>query len=157
MQGEGGSVSGVHSPSKKDDDLLRLFDSLGFISGGIRNVAPREAYLLCLKGALLIDLRRPYMTAFKVPEVPRLKLLPFGQLKEDLHMLDKHAVILCIDSVGLNSHDAWLILHAAGFTRIANVAGGIVEWERENLPMTVDYNEMLTGSCACQLRARKKS
>ena len=148
--------TGPHSLSQKDQDLLLIFDSSGFLSGGIRNVSPREAYHLCKMGALLLDLRRAYMTVFKVPEVPHLRLLPFGQLKDELHGLDKEAVILCIDSVGLNSHEAWVILNEAGFTRIANVAGGIVQWERDNFPMKIDYSEMLTGSCACQLRARKK-
>jgi rhodanese-related sulfurtransferase len=141
---------------REPENLHSLFNQLGFISGGIRNVSCREAFRLCNAGALMLDVRQPYMTSYKVADVQRLKLIPFKQLASESGSIDREEVIVCIDSVGLNSHEAWLMLKEMGFENVVNVAGGIVEWERDNLPMKINYAEMLTGSCACQLRARGK-
>ncbi len=141
---------------KKREKIHQLFSQCCFDSGGIRNVSPGKAFQLCGMGALMLDVRRPYMTAFKVPDVPRLKLIPFDQLASEAEKMSRDEVVLCIDSVGLKSHDAWLLLKELGFTNVANVAGGVVEWERADLPLKIDYKEMLTGSCACQLKARGK-
>ncbi len=43
-----------------------------------------------------------------------------------------------------------------GFENIANMAGGLVEWERDGLPLKSDKSERLSGSCACMLRKREK-
>ena len=34
-----------------------------------------------------------------------------------------------------------------GFIRIANMAGGIVDWERDGLPLKTNIEERLSGSC----------
>jgi len=65
------------------------------------------------------------------------------------------AVILA-DSTGIHSHEAFIILKDAGYGNIANLAGGIVEWERDGLPIKVDYMEQLDGSCTCQLKPRNR-
>ncbi len=143
---------------KEDEhtDLAGLFESTGFISGGIRNVTPRQAFELCKKGAVMLDVRQPYMTVYKVTDVPFLVFIPFHQLPERTEELKRESQILCIDSVGLKSHDTWLMLSERGFKNVLNVAGGIVEWERDGLPMKIDGTKMLTGSCACQLKSRKR-
>jgi len=43
-----------------------------------------------------------------------------------------------------------------GFSNLANLAGGIVDWERDGLPLRIDRTEQLDGSCVCQLRPRNK-
>jgi 3-mercaptopyruvate sulfurtransferase SseA len=42
-----------------------------------------------------------------------------------------------------------------GFEKIANLAGGIVDWERDGLPITTDITKRLSGSCICQLKPRE--
>ncbi len=37
----------------------------GFISGGLPNITPSEAYELCNEGAVIIDIRGKYITAYK--------------------------------------------------------------------------------------------
>ncbi len=49
------------------------------------------------------------------------------------------------------------ILHITpreGYEFIANIAGGLVEWERDGLPVKINKSEHLTGSCMCMLRKR---
>ncbi len=138
------------------DDLSKAFGSTGFTSGGIRNVTPRQAFDLCKKGAVVLDVRQPYMTVYKVTDVPVVVFIPFNQLPERTEELKRESHILCIDSVGLKSHDTWLMLNERGFKNVLNVAGGIVEWERDGLPLKIDETKMLTGSCACQLKSRRR-
>ena len=143
----------------KVDELVGLtneFQSTGFTSGGIRNVTPRQALDLCNMGAVMLDVRQPYMTVYKVTDVPVVVFIPFNQLPERTEELKRESHILCIDSVGLKSHDTWLMLNERGFKNVLNVAGGIVEWERDGLPLKIDETKMLTGSCACQLKSRKR-
>ena len=64
--------------------------------------------------------------------------------------------LIIADSVGLRSHEAMEFLLGQGFTNIANLAGGIVEWEHDGLPLKKDITEQLDGSCTCQLRPRHK-
>jgi hypothetical protein len=39
-----------------------------------------------------------------------------------------------------------------GQSNIANLAGGIIEWDRDGLPLVINKREQLSGSCACQLK-----
>ena len=61
------------------------------------------------------------------------------------------------DSVGLRSREGVIFMNSHGYENVANMAGGIVDWERDGLPMTTDINYRLSGSCVCQLKAREKS
>lgn len=45
----------------------------------------------------------------------------------------------------------------AGFQNTYNLAGGFVEWERDGLPIKIDVQERLSGSCMCQLKPRKRN
>ena len=47
--------------------------------------------------------------------------------------------------------------NTTGYDNVANMAGGIVDWERDGLPINTDVNYRLSGSCMCQLKAREKS
>jgi rhodanese-related sulfurtransferase len=64
--------------------------------------------------------------------------------------------VIVADSVGLRSHEAMEFLLSKGFDNIANLAGGIVEWESDGLPIKKDITEQLDGSCVCQLKPRHK-
>ncbi len=45
-----------------------LFDNYGFLSGGILNVSPREAFELCGKGAVIVDWERDGLPVKTNPE-----------------------------------------------------------------------------------------
>ena len=36
------------------------------------------------------------------------------------------------------------------------MAGGIIDWEKDDLPMKINTKERLSGSCMCQLKPREK-
>ena len=64
--------------------------------------------------------------------------------------------LIVADSVGIHSKEVAKFLVNKGFVNIANMAGGLVEWERDGLPLQVNLKEELSGQCACQLKAKKK-
>ena len=62
--------------------------------------------------------------------------------------------LIIADAVGLRSREVSKFLAENGFTKIYNLAGGIVDWDRAGFPVTTDKTRMLTGSCMCQLKNR---
>lgn len=129
----------------------------GFLTAeGINNLSPREAAGWCVKDAVLLDIREEYISQFKKFGVPEMIQIPLSELKGKLGRLRKDAWIIVADSSGLHGREACLMLKEQGFGRVSNLAGGMVEWERDGMPLITDNSERLTGSCACQLRARDK-
>jgi hypothetical protein len=49
-----------------------------------------------------------------------------------------------------------MLLKEKGFSKIANMAGGIVDWEHDGLPIKTNVEERLSGSCICQLKPRER-
>ncbi|MCX6243432.1 MAG: hypothetical protein NTU98_01900 [Bacteroidetes bacterium] len=137
--------------------MKNVFFQAGFESGGILNLTPMQALELCRKGALLVDVREEFMNRFKMFDVPEIIYCPYSMLKEVYQNLPDDKAIILADSAGLHSREAVVFLSEKGFgDRIANMAGGLVEWERDELPLVIDKSEKLSGSCMCQLRPRNK-
>jgi len=135
--------------------MNNLFDNYGFVSCGILNVSPREAFELCGKGAVIVDVREEYLNNFKNFDVPEILFFPISKLAEEYSKLPADRYLLFADTVGLRSKEAVLFLTDKGFGKIANIAGGIVDWERDGLPLKTNIEERLSGSCMCQLKPRE--
>lgn len=135
--------------------MLNLFDQYGIISNGILHVSPKGTFELCNKGAILVDVREEYMNNFKRFAVNNIIYLPKTRLENDLSMLPSNEYLIFADAAGIHSKEAVQFLITKGFTKIANMAGGIVEWERDGLPLNNNPKEQLGGSCMCQLKKRK--
>ena len=123
----------------------------------ISNVSPREASELCEHEAIILDLREEYVNQYKQFDVPVVIQIPLGRISNDFCQLPKDRLIIVADSSGVRSKDAIGLLRENGFTQLANLSGGMVEWEKDGMPLVIDNREKLTGSCACQLRARDKT
>ncbi len=135
-----------------------FFKNTGFTSNGYLNLTPRQAYKeLTENNAILLDVRILAYTAFKKFDVPHTVFTPLPDLEKQYLKLPTDKALIIADSVGLFSREAMQLLMEKGLKNIANLAGGIVEWERDELPITEDINERLSGSCTCQLRPRNKT
>jgi rhodanese-related sulfurtransferase len=119
------------------------------------NVSPREAFELCGKGAVIVDVREEYLNNFKNFGVPEILYIPFSKLKQKLSVLPYDKYLIFADSVGLKSKEAVVLLKDKGYMKIANMAGGIVDWEKDGLQLKTNIEERLTGSCLCQLKLRE--
>jgi rhodanese-related sulfurtransferase len=133
-----------------------LFDGHGIFGKGLLHLSPKESHELCAKGAVLVDVREEYLNAFKKFDVMKVIYIPMSEFNNRLAELPVDAHLIIADSAGLRSKDAAQLLMEQGYKRIANMAGGIIEWERDGLPLVIDTYEQLTGSCMCQLKTRKK-
>jgi rhodanese-related sulfurtransferase len=105
---------------------------------------------------MIVDVREERLIGYKNFDVPRLIHLPKSMMEKDYINLSHEQPLIIADSVGLRSHEVMEFLLLKGFTNIANLAGGIVEWEQDGLPLKIDITEQLSGSCVCQLRPRNK-
>ena len=137
--------------------LKDLFNNKGFMSSGFRNLSPRDSYSEAAQGiAIIVDVREERLIGYKNFDVPRLIHLPKSKIEQGYVNLSREQPLIIADSVGLRSHEVMEVLLAKGFTNIANLAGGIVEWEKDGLPLKIDLSEQLSGSCVCQLRPRNR-
>lgn len=138
------------------DKVNVFFNGIGFHAAGFLNLTPREALAACHAGAVLLDVRDPAFLAFKQFDVPETLTCHHIKLKDFAEHLPNNRALIVADAVGLFSHESMLILQELGFQNIANLAGGMIEWERDELPIITNINERLSGSCVCQLRPREK-
>ena len=134
-----------------------FFKGFGNEINGIIHLSPQEAYQLCNKGAILLDVRPEIMASYKSFDVPEYLYCYHQEISDHFEKLPKNRPIIVADAVGLRSKEVVQFLIDKGYTLIANMAGGITDWEKDNLPMIVDNRQRLTGSCMCQLRAWGKN
>jgi rhodanese-related sulfurtransferase len=129
----------------------------GFVSSGFLNLTASEAYKEASENnAIILDVRELRLLGYKKFDVPKVIIIPNSTLANNYKNLPTDLPMIVADSVGLRSHEAMVLLQSKGFTNIANLAGGIVDWERDGLPLKKDITEQLDGSCVCQLRPRHK-
>ncbi len=110
-----------------------------FIGGslsGVEQADTLKATRLYNDDALVLDVRED--KEYAAGHIPRAKHIPVGKLAGRLGELDKFKdqPILVTCRSGHRSAHACRILRKAGFTTVYNQAGGIVAWERANLPVT---------------------
>jgi rhodanese-related sulfurtransferase len=122
---------------------------------GVLNLTPKESFELCEKGAIIVDVREEYMNSFKMFKVEKLFYLPFSELDQYFSDLPEDKPLIFADTVGLKSRESVLFMEAHGYKNTANMVGGIVDWERDGLPINTDITARLSGSCMCQLKPRE--
>jgi rhodanese-related sulfurtransferase len=127
----------------------------GFFAHGVLNLTPKDSLELCSEGAVIVDVRESYMNNFKMFNVENLIYAPLSELNKFYRNLPADRTLIFADAVGLKSREAVLFLKEHGYCDVVNMAGGIVDWERDGLPVTTDTNKRLSGSCICQLKPRE--
>jgi len=137
--------------------MEHYFEGKAIYSNGIYNLSPLQAYKLCQEGAILVDVREEYLNRFKIFDVPGLIFCPKKKLVDLMENLPVDKPLIIADASGIHSPEAAKMLIENHFKgSLANLSGGLVDWEHAGLPVVVDYSEKLSGQCACQLRARGK-
>lgn len=120
------------------------------------NISPREAFNLSRQGAIILDIREDNYNQYKKFDAPEVYQIPLSRLEKQYRKLPHDILIIVADTSGLRSKEAIILLNQKGLSHLSNLAGGLVEWERNGLPVIIDNSEKMTGSCACQLRQRNK-
>jgi len=133
---------------------VNVWFDIGFLAHGVLNLTPKESLFICEKGAAIVDVREEYMNTFKMFKVEKLFYLPFSQIEQLYEQLPHGIPLIFADAVGLQSREGVLFMMAHGYDNVANMVGGIVDWERDGLPINKDITARLSGSCMCQLKPR---
>ncbi len=103
---------------------------------GIQELGPNQAVLLVNReNGVLVDVREP--NEFREGHIPRALNIPLSQFKGRVGELEKYKdrpVVLCCRS-GNRSLKAAVLLKRQGFAKVYSLAGGLLAWQRENLPV----------------------
>jgi adenylyltransferase/sulfurtransferase len=86
---------------------------------------------------LLLDVREPY--EYDIARIPGAKLIPLGELPSRMSELDSAQEIALHCKTGRRSAQALRALRDAGFSKLANVHGGIEAWANEVDPTVPKY------------------
>ena len=103
---------------------------------GVEQADTLKATRLFNDDALVLDVRED--KEYAAGHIPKAKHIPLGQLGTRMQELDKFKgkPILVTCRSGHRSARACGMLKKAGFETVYNQAGGIIAWERANLPVT---------------------
>ena len=101
----------------------------------LKRLSPREAYAAYVRGHLLVDVREADKGKQKLPRVNHLVQLPMSELGARFSELPTNQPIMLVSRVGNSSNNAAHFLLEHGFSNVAIVDGGLIEWEKEGLPM----------------------
>jgi sulfur-carrier protein adenylyltransferase/sulfurtransferase len=85
----------------------------------------------------LIDVREPH--EWDIAHIPGARLIPLGNLPAAVPSLDRTRDIVVQCRSGARSGRAVRLLQAAGFTRVRNLAGGILRWSDDVDPTVQKY------------------
>ena len=101
----------------------------------IREITPPEAKARHDAGATLIDVRE--QVEWDAGHIPGAEFLPLGQLDQGIAALvpDKSTEIILQCRSGARSGRGTAQLQALGYANVVNLAGGILQWEADSLPI----------------------
>jgi rhodanese-related sulfurtransferase len=85
-----------------------------------------------LSVAQILDVRETDEFDGPLGQIPGAKLIPLGDLAKRAEELDKDRPIVTVCRAGGRSAQATIILRRAGFSDLANLAGGMLRWRAEH-------------------------
>ncbi|HEU4619832.1 MAG TPA: MBL fold metallo-hydrolase [Gammaproteobacteria bacterium] len=84
----------------------------------------------------VVDVREPAEYTGDLGHIPGARLIPLGELAQRLGDLDRERPVVAVCRSGGRSAQAVVILERAGFQKTANLAGGMLNWNRHRLPVS---------------------
>ncbi|WP_118184629.1 MBL fold metallo-hydrolase [Paraburkholderia phosphatilytica] len=83
----------------------------------------------------IVDVREAPEFIDRLGHLPDAKLVPLSQLMDRLGEFDRERPVVAVCRSGVRSAQASVLLGKAGFARVANLAGGMLRWKAEGLPV----------------------
>ncbi|MBC7802390.1 MAG: MBL fold metallo-hydrolase [Candidatus Parcubacteria bacterium] len=83
----------------------------------------------------IVDVREPDEYTGPLGHVPGAKLVPLGNLVQRISELKKDQPVVMVCRSGARSAQATVLLKNAGFSRVANLAGGMLRWRSQRFPV----------------------
>lgn len=115
---------------------MLIWSFIGSKLSGVEQADTLKATRLYNDDALILDVREG--KEFASGHIPKARHIPLGSLSSRIQELDKYKdkPILVTCRSGQRSARACGMLKKAGFATVYNQQGGIIAWERANLPVT---------------------
>jgi rhodanese-related sulfurtransferase len=100
-----------------------------------REVCPTTTRRLIGEGALLVDVRERAEVAQVAFDVPDIVVMPLSELEQHFAELPRDRELVMVCQSGPRSLKATCFLMYQGYTRVANMEGGINKWASKGLPI----------------------
>lgn len=136
--------------------MSSIFHKLGFNINGVQHISGKEAIQCINHGAILIDIREYYDINYKIFDVENVLNIPKSELEKKLELVPIDKPVIIADSFGINSKIIVTQLVEDGYGSVVNLIGGILEWEKDGLPIKKNFKSELNGPCICMLKTREK-
>jgi glyoxylase-like metal-dependent hydrolase (beta-lactamase superfamily II)/rhodanese-related sulfurtransferase len=85
--------------------------------------------------AQLIDVREADEFTGSLGHIAGAKLVPLGSLMQRFSEIEKDKPVVVVCRSGARSAQATVMLKNAGFAKVANLAGGMLRWRAQHLPV----------------------
>lgn len=83
----------------------------------------------------IVDVREPAEFTGPLGHIAGARLMPLGGLAAAAAALPRDKPLIAVCRAGGRSAQALTILKKAGFERVANLAGGMLRWRGQRLPV----------------------
>jgi sulfur dioxygenase len=104
--------------------------NLTYTFGGIWEIAPQSLEEVT-SSVTIVDVREAAEFNGPIGRIPGAHLIPLGELAVRAGEIGKERPIVTVCRSGARSAQAVVILQKAGFTQVANLAGGMLRWRAE--------------------------
>ena len=85
--------------------------------------------------AQVVDVREPDEFTGSLGHIAGAKLIPLGSLLNNMEQISKEKSVVVVCRSGARSAQASVMLKNAGFAKVANLAGGMLRWRAQHLPV----------------------
>lgn len=131
-----------------------IFTKDGQLEGVPVPLTSKEAHMYLMGDATLLDIRPEYETSLRSFDVPKVINISYNTYQEKIRAISGELSVIVADSVGIRSKEVALYLCSRGFSQVAYLSGGMVEWERAGLSIAKDAEYEMIGGCACRIHAQ---
>lgn len=107
---------------------------LSLTFGGIWEITP-DALAEIAPQVQLVDVREPAEFDDVLGHIAQARLLPLAELAARQGELDASRPVVTVCRSGTRSAQACVLLSRAGFAQVANLAGGMLRWRAQGLPV----------------------
>ncbi|MCO6412935.1 MAG: rhodanese-like domain-containing protein [Thiogranum sp.] len=125
--------------------FVAFFGTLGLLIGseisrrlsGMKSIGPMEATQLSNReDAVFLDIREE--VEYRAGHIPESIHIPMKQLPDRVAELNKHKgrPVIAYCRSGSRSNSAGSLLKKHGFENVYNLGGGIMAWQKANLPLS---------------------
>ncbi len=121
-----------YSAAAESADASPSWGPLAFTYAGFWEV-PAQWVQEHLPSLQLIDVREPAEFDGPLGHIAGAQLVPLGTLAGALAPFDRERPVVAVCRAGGRSAQATLVLQRAGFTKVANLTGGMLQWHAQGL------------------------